>query len=163
MKRHESLIPLSHVHHKGLVVAQGLILGRSKAPRSTWPSDRGQQVDRVITFFETDLSKHFEAEEMHLFPVVRARLREGATLVDQLIEDHNEMRARVRGLVQDPATGLVDRLRSFGELLKAHIRKEEKVLFERMQQEMNPAELKAIGAGLRYSDRPDGIGSACRS
>ena len=48
MKRHQSLISLSRDHHSGLVLAQRLILGRSKAPRSDWPTDRRQQVRRVI-------------------------------------------------------------------------------------------------------------------
>ena len=51
MKRHAALIPLSHDHHDILVIAQGLILGRSKAPRSTWPTDKQAQADRVVLFF----------------------------------------------------------------------------------------------------------------
>ena len=78
MKRHHSLIPLSHDHHSGLVLAQWLILGRSKAPRSDWPTDRRQQVSRVIEFFKTDLRQHFEAEEEHVFPAAVEHLREGA-------------------------------------------------------------------------------------
>ena len=91
---------MSHDHHDGLVVAQGLILGRSKAPRSTWPVDRGQQVDRVLEFFETTLQRHFEAEEAHLFPVVERQLRDGVDLVRQLRADHDDMRARVRDLTE---------------------------------------------------------------
>ena len=152
MKRHKSLIPLSHDHHDGLVVAQGLILGRSKAPRSTWPTDRGQQVDRVLDFFETALRGHFEAEEEHLFPIVERQLRNGVDLVRQLREEHDEMRARIRELHRDPVSDLEDRLPAFGERLKAHIKKEEQILFERMQAELDSSTLAAIGAALRSVD-----------
>ena len=163
MKRHHSLIPLSHDHHSGLVLAQRLILGRSKAPRSDWPTDRRQQVSRVIEFFKTDLRQHFEAEEEHVFPAAVEHLREGADLARRLIEEHDDMRTRIRGLEQDPTTGLEERLSSFGDCLKEHIRKEEAILFERMQEEMDPADLEAIGVSLRTFYRSGADGSYCRT
>ena len=52
VKRHPSLVPLSLEHHDALVLAQGLILGRSKAPRSDWPTDHRSQVDKIKSFFQ---------------------------------------------------------------------------------------------------------------
>ena len=163
MKRHQSLIPLSHDHHSCLVLAQRLILGRSKAPRSDWPTDRRQQVRRVIEFFKTGLRQHFKAEEEHVFPAAVEQLCEGADLARQLIEEHDEMTAKIRELEKDPTTRLEERLSSFGQRLKEHIRKEEGILFERIQEEMDPAELEAIGVRLRtcYSSAADG--SYCRT
>lgn len=149
MKRHRSLIPLSHDHHNGLVVAQCLLLGRSKAPRSTWPTSRREQVDRVLEFFRTDLRRHFEAEEEHLFPAAERRLRNGVDLVRQLREEHDDMRARILEFERDPENGLEDRLPAFGERLQAHIRTEEQILFERVQEEMDPGVLEAVGVALR--------------
>ena len=163
MKRHESLIPLSRDHHDGLVLAQGLILGRSKASRSTWPTDRRQQLDRVLEFFRTDWQRHFQAEEEHLFPAVAAQLREGADLARQLLEEHNDLRARIVELEQDPTTRLDERLPALGECLKRHIRKEEQVLFERMQEEMGSETLEAIGVSLRTVYASDADGPACQA
>ena len=163
MKRHRSLIPLSHDHHDGLVVAQGLILGRSKAPRSTWPADRRQQVVRVLEFFRTGLRRHFQVEEEHLFPVAERRLRDGADLVRQLRDDHDEMRAQIHDLEQDPISGLEERLPALGERLKAHIQKEERVLFERMQQELDPDVLEAVGTAIRSVDLSGASGASCRT
>ena len=163
MKRHRSLIPLSRDHHDGLVLAQRLILGRSTAPRSDWPTDRRQQVSRVIEFFKTDLRKHFEAEEAHVFPAAVDHLHEGADLARQLIEEHDDMRARIRGFEEDPTTNLDERLSSFGERLKEHIKKEESILFERIQEEMDPADLEAIGVRLRTLYPSDSDGSYCRT
>ena len=120
-------------------------------------------MSRVIEFFKTDLRKHFEAEEAHVFPAAVEHLREGADLARQLIEEHDEMRARIRGFEKDPTTNLEARLSSFGERLKDHIRKEEGILFERIQEEMDPTELEALGARLRTFYPSDSDGSCCRT
>ena len=60
MKRHESLVPLSRDHNIGLMMAQQLILGRAPNPRADWPTDRAQQVPRLLAFYESDLRAHFE-------------------------------------------------------------------------------------------------------
>ena len=159
MKRHPGLIPLSHDHHDALVVAQGLILGRSKAPRSDWPTDRRAQVDRVVAFFAHTLRSHFEVEEAHLFPAVVAHLSGEADLVAQLLGEHDTMRTRIRDLERDPTTDLDVRLPSLGRLLEAHVRREERVLFETMQREMEPVDLDTLGTRLR-SRAPEG--ASCR-
>ena len=159
MKRHPGLIPLSHDHHDALVVAQGLIRGRSRAPRSDWPTDRRAQANRVVAFFEQTLRSHFEIEEAQLFPAVVVHLAEEADLVAQLIEEHETMRTQIRDLERDPTTDLDVRLPSLGRLLEAHIRREERVLFERMQREMEPAALEALGARLEGHAR---AAASCR-
>ena len=159
MKRHSGLIPLSWDHHDALVLAQGLILGQSQAPRSDWPTDRRAQVDRVIAFFAHTLRSHFEVEEVHLFPAVVTHVRGAADLVAQLVEEHDAMRTRIRDLERDPTTDLDVRLPSLGRLLEAHVRREERGLFETMQQEMEPADLETLGARLRGHARE---GASCR-
>ena len=149
MKRHPALIPLSHEHHDILVVAQGLILGQSPAPRSDWPTDRQTQVNRVITFFTHTLRSHFEDEEAHLFPTVLAHLPGEADLVAQLLDEHDAIRNQIRELERDPTTALTVRLPELGRLLETHVRREERVLFETMQREMTPATLESLGTQLK--------------
>jgi len=158
VKRHPGLIPLSRDHHDALVVAQGLIVGRSPAPRSDWPTDRRAQVDRVVSFFAHTLLAHFDVEEAHLFPVVVAHLPGEADLVAQLLDEHDAMRTQVRDLERDPTTGLEARLPSLGRVLEAHVRREERVLFETMQREMKPADLETLGTQLRSRAR---AGTSC--
>ena len=148
MKRHPSLVPLSHDHHDALVVAQGLILGRSPAPRSDWPTDRRAQVDRVVAFFAQTLRSHFEVEEAHLFPAVVAHLPSAANLVGQLLDEHEAIRTRIRDMERDPTTDLDVRLPALGRLLETHVRREERVLFKTMQREMAPADLETLGTRL---------------
>ena len=158
MKRHSGLVPLSHDHHDALVVARGLILGRSKAPRSNWPTDRRAQVDRVVAFFAHTLQSHFDVEEAHLFPAVVVHLPDQADLVAQLLDEHDAIRTRIRDLKRDPTTDLDVRLPSVGRLLEAHVRREERVLFETMQREMTPGALETIGARL---SRRAPVASSC--
>jgi len=157
MKRHPALIPLSHDHHDALVVAQALILGQSPAPRSDWPTDRRTQVNRVIAFFTHTLRSHFEVEEAHLFPTVLAHLPGEADLVAQLLDEHDAIRNQVRELERDPTTALSVRLPALGRLLEAHVRREERVLFETMQREMQPDDLVALGTRLKRRIPEDGL------
>ena len=160
MKRHPGLAPLSRDHHHALVLAQRLILGRSTNPRADWPTDRRQQVERVIRFFTTDLRPHFEAEETDLFPVVVEHLPGAADLVSQLLGDHTAMRSQILDLERDPTSDLDVRLPALGRLLETHIHREERVLFETMQREMDRAALATIGERLRRHARG---GASCQS
>ena len=161
MKRHVSLVPLSRDHHDGLVLAQRLILGRPTNPRADWPIARAEQVGRLLAFFETVLRRHFEAEEAHVFPVAMEQTGEVREVARQLIDEHDDMRARIRAFTEDPTTRLGERLTAFGELLKGHIHTEERVLFERMQAELDAAALQAIGVRLdEYASTA--AGAACQ-
>lgn len=159
MKRHASLVPLSRDHHQGLVMAERLILGRSTNPNADWPEDRAGQVARLIAFFKSDLLPHFEAEEAHVFPAAARHVAGGAREAAALVADHEAMRAMIRGLEADGVSRLDDRLPAFGLILRAHIRREEQELFERMQAACDAATLAAIGAALAAA--PLGRGAAC--
>ena len=149
MKRHSGLVPLSRDHHHGLVLARRLILGRSTNPRADWPADKAQQAARLVAFFESDLRRHFEIEEAHVFPAAARDLRDGPGRTRALIAEHEVMRGMVRDLVADPTARLAERLTAFGELLEAHIHTEERILFEQMQ-----AAWRTGGAGRpRRADR----------
>ena len=159
MKRHESLVPLSRDHHFGLIMAQRLILGRATNPRADWPAEREEQVPRLLEFFKSDLHAHFEIEEAHVFPAAGRSMADGDRQVEALIADHDAMRAMIRGLEADPASGLDERLPAFGHLLKAHIHKEEHQLFEQMQAACDAPELAALGAQVAAAH--DAAGPRC--
>ena len=160
MQRHPGLVPLSREHHHGLVMAERLVLGRSTNPRADWPADRTAQARRLLDFFETDLRPHFEAEEAHVFPVAAREVAAGERLVQRLVDDHEAMRAMVRALAAGgpgPASlpDLDDRLRTFGERLRRHIRVEERELFERMQADCAPETLREVETRLAaHAGRP---------
>ena len=133
VKRHPSLVPLSLEHHDALVLAQGLMLGRSKAPRSDWPTDHRLQIDRVNEFFQETFFVHFDVEEMYLFARVIEHMPDQAALIDELRRDHELFRSLVSELSGGCLNELDVRLPALGRLMKAHIRKEERVLFQAVQ------------------------------
>ena len=148
MKRHAALVPLSREHHNGLVVAQRLILGRSTNPRSPWPSAAQGQVERLLRFFQEELQPHFKFEEVQLFPRLLEWSTMGAVpwqpLLQTLRDDHRVMRVMIDELSTGRDEGVSDRLRSFGEQLRAHIHVEERELFERIQRECSDAQLAEV-------------------
>ena len=142
-------------------MAQRLILGRSTNPRADWPADRAQQAARLVEFFETDLRPHFAVEEAHVFPVAARDLPDGGEQTCALIAQHETMRAMVRDLSADSTSRLEERLTAFGELLRAHIHAEERVLFEQMQAACDPEALETLGARI-VEHQEDAGGPLCR-
>ncbi|HEX6907951.1 MAG TPA: hemerythrin domain-containing protein, partial [Terriglobales bacterium] len=87
----------------------------------------------------------FAAEEEALFPEAAA-FAELKPLVEQLLAEHATLRqyfARAQARELDPAG-----LREFAQTLSAHIRKEERELFEACQRLLSPEKLNAVGAAL---------------
>ena len=160
MKRHPSLIALSREHHDGLVMAQRLIRGWSRAGPAVWPPERPAQLIRLLEFVETVLWPHFTAEESVLFPSAESVGQQGP-LVAQLRAEHAELRRRCQELEADPHTDLAARLTGFGTLLRSHIRREERLLFEGLQQTLSDTQLRELGAGLEQLN-PAGPGCALR-
>ena len=150
MKRHPSLIPLSHDHHDTLVVAQGLVRGRPTAPRSDWPTDRRAQAHRLATFYESTLRPHFAAEEAEVFPLAERLLPDHADLVNALRKDHADLRAEIRALPARSDADLAVRLPALGARLEAHVRSEERVLFEAVQRAASSSELERLGSRLTH-------------
>ncbi len=149
MKRHPSLVPLSHDHHDILVIAQGLIRGRATAPRSDWPTDRRAQADRVLAFFTQTLQPHFAVEESDLFPLAARWLPARAELLNALRRDHDDLRGEILALPTRSAAELAACLPALGARLETHVRTEERVLFQAMQQAVPGVDLDRIGTTIR--------------
>ena len=92
MKRHASLVPLSHDHHHALVEARRL----GKAADGTDAARRKAAAD-FVRFFSTETVRHFREEEEQLFPALVGQ--EGADerlLVQALLEHQPSCRANPR-------------------------------------------------------------------
>ncbi len=142
-RRHESLIPLSHGHHHGLVLS--LCLRRELSSASRDETALRSLVRAVVSFFEEELVPHFAAEEEGLFPLMEAALGRLA-LIQELREEHERFRtwvAELRHVTDSPS--VEETLRAFGALLHDHIRKEERVLFPLFEKRMPPAEAQRAG------------------
>jgi hemerythrin-like domain-containing protein len=105
----------------------------------------------VEQHFALEIQHHFAAEEKDLFPVAR-QYAELVPLVEELLAEH----VRLRGLFEQARVRALDglALREFAEILSAHIRKEERQLFEEMQKQMGSAELERLGGHIEESLAP---------
>jgi hemerythrin-like domain-containing protein len=73
-------------------------------------------------------------------------------LVQELMAEHAQLRdyfAQAQARTLDAPS-----LRQFAEMLSAHIRKEERGLFEGMQKHVSPAELERMGARIEEDLAP---------
>ncbi len=139
MKRHSSLIPLSHEHQHGLALA--VLIERRSLPD-------GELAAKVAAMWESELKKHFRVEEEILFPAALGRI-EDAGVIEELKSQHGELRRLVESVKLAEVGALRGRLEAFGGLLSRHIRTEERVLFEQAQAALGEDEMEALGAALR--------------
>ncbi|MCW8824039.1 MAG: hemerythrin domain-containing protein, partial [Ignavibacteriaceae bacterium] len=96
MKRHPALYILSHDHHQGLILAQQLKKG---APQyKGMPSTLDGKKDYAISFYKTELVKHFEDEEKILFPSIFNRNDETDRLVKEIISEHRKIESLIDDL-----------------------------------------------------------------
>lgn len=99
-----------------------------------------QRVNRLVF-------SHAFAEETVLWPAFRRLLPDGDALTLRIEREHQEVNELVvaleRGGPDDPERA--GRLARLAEVLREDVRDEEDVLFPRVQEEMDPADLRRLG------------------
>lgn len=145
MLRDKSLVPLSRQHQHALALCvridRASPIGDSEL--SAWQSE-------IAQLFQTEITVHFAAEEGALFPEA-AEFQELVPLVKELLGDHAALRESF-SKAETQAMSATD-LSAFARRMSAHIRKEERQLFERMQALMSPQELMRLGQRLEEALR----------
>jgi hemerythrin-like domain-containing protein len=139
MLRDKNLIPLSHQHQHALALCvridRAIQAGEVDLP--AWQAE-------IHQCFEQEIRIHFDAEEKVLFP---AAVKSGLDpLVRELLAEHSGLRAEFAKAAAQELD--IVNLHAFATHLSAHIRKEERQLFEDMQRLISPAEMQHIGAAL---------------
>ena len=140
MLRDKNLIPLSRQHQHALALCVRIDRA-SPIPEpdvAAWQTEIGQH-------FRAEIRVHFDAEERFVFPAARA-FSELASLVDELLAEHKSLRERFAKAEAQSMDS--SEIKTFAQELSAHIRKEERQLFERLQELLEPEELDAMGQGL---------------
>lgn len=144
--RHPILVPLSHDHHHALALAlrcRKQALGQIKPMGQEGLKERAAEV-RV--FFENNLVNHFRAEEEALFPTILALVAASAPLIDQLLMEHEQIRASVARLEREMNLGRL--LFDFGDLLERHVRVEERELFPLFEQHIGADDAGVTGTEI---------------
>lgn len=138
MQRDPRLVPLSHDHQHALALC--VIIDRTLA-RDPAAQSLTEQALAIVQKFDTEIRAHFDIEEQVLFPSL-AELPELRALIDQLLSEHQRLIALIDHLrsASDRAT-----VQAFTSLLQAHVRKEERDLFEKAQRLLPQAELDRLG------------------
>lgn len=140
MLRDRNLVPLSRQHQHALALCV-----RIERALRTGPIDVGPWQAEIVRDFEQEIQFHFVAEEQVLFPLAQ-RFPELGPLVDELIEEHGQLRKHF-ARAKEGTLGATE-LRDFAKLLSAHIRKEERRLFEALQKHLSREDLAALGEAL---------------
>lgn len=148
MKRHESLITLSHDHHEGLIIAQ--LLRKDVPDYEGMPTSVQGKVEHLQKYYQNDLSVHFFKEEDVLFPAVTGLSDEIAQLVQELISQHQQIKSAIALVFRQEASA--DSLHELGLLLRDHIRKEERQLFPQIQEMATEELLNELHAKLKEED-----------
>lgn len=140
MLRDKSLIPLSRQHQHALALCVRIDRASPVAD-----SDLAAWQAEITQLCQSEIRIHFDAEEQVLFPEAR-RFKELVPLVKELAADHLELRAM---FARAEAHNLsAPDLSDVAQRLALHIRKEERQLFERLQELLTQEELALLGKHL---------------
>lgn len=131
IKRNKWLQPLSREHHHSLLLCWKIRTGFSK----------GIEVERMKKyadwFFKNHIQPHFEVEEKYIFPV----LGNENELVKKALSEHRRLTRLFENRDEiEKSLSLIE------EELESHIRFEERVLFNEIQQIATEEQLKRITA-----------------
>lgn len=129
IKRHQALQPLSRDHHHGLLfcwkirsgVKRGIDVSRMKA-HANW-------------FWNSHLDSHFAEEEAVVFPILGMENE----LIKQALAEHAELKKLFSQEEMD-----YEFLNYLQVALEKHIRFEERILFNEIQEVASPQQLAAV-------------------
>ena len=129
IKRAEYLKALSREHHHGLLLCWKIKTGFLKTVSTT------RIKAYTDWFFINYLLPHFKMEEKYIFPI----LGNENILIKQAIEEHKKLSDLFSNTTQIETS-----LKQIQEELEKHIRFEERILFNEIQNAATPEKLKAI-------------------
>jgi hemerythrin-like domain-containing protein len=148
MKRHKSLLSLSHDHQHVLSLA--LKLKYSKMPLSSTPKDELTGLKKeLFNKYEGEIRTHFSLEETSLVP-----LFENNALLGRMLDEHKKLEGLYNKIVSNTEnwdlTLQREKLNLLGELLDLHIRFEERELFPMIEETLSEDQLQELGKNLQH-------------
>ncbi len=129
IKRHDALKPVSREHHQGLLLCWKIKMGLR------YEIDPSRIKKYVDWFYKNHITPHFEFEEKYIFPI----LGEDHVLVQQALAEHQKLHELFSTSNPSAAT-----LKILKTTLNDHIRFEERVLFNEIQEVASPEQLEML-------------------
>jgi len=141
VKRHPALVALSEDHHHELVQARRLLTAAGGPP-----DERTRVASAYVDLFFSETVEHFRREEETVFPLYAGHPAANTELLERVLREHMELHGLARGLRTEAAAGDVsgETLAQLGALLRAHVRLEERELFEDVQRLVPADELDTL-------------------
>lgn len=129
MQRHPNLVPLSHEHKRLLFVCRYLKI--DAAPYEGYPLETQAKMEYMVKIFQEVMVPHIQKED-HLFEQCRGYYAEIDGMLDELLEEHRIISGMYSALVD--SEDVVKGMDVLACSLETHIRKEERVVFEKLQE-----------------------------
>jgi len=129
IKRNKLLQPISREHHQSLLLCWKIRTGFSKGVEAV-------RIKKYTDwFFENHIQPHFDVEEKYIFPI----LGNEHELVKKALSDHRRLKRLFENEEEiEKSLSLIE------EELESHIRFEERVLFNEIQEIATEEQLKLI-------------------
>lgn len=135
--------PLSRQHHEGLILAQ--IIKKGAPAYKGLPHTTEELRKHVASKFENELTPHFYIEEEILFDFLRQKKdlpQEISSMIHEIVEEHHKIGELVEEI--ETSDNPIPAMDDLGHLLESHIRKEERQLFQLIQDYLGEAEMKEL-------------------
>jgi hypothetical protein len=144
MKRSAALAALSRDHHHALQAALRL--------RRAGAADLDGAVAHLHAFWQPRGRRHFEIEERLLLPALPETDADWREAAARVRDEHARIRAAVDAL---SAGGGVDGAHELGQLLRDHVRYEERHLFGLLEERLPDDELARLGDAIERAEATD--------
>jgi iron-sulfur cluster repair protein YtfE (RIC family) len=131
MQRHPTLVPLSKEHQRLLFVCR--YLKKDAAPYEGFPLETDAKLAYIVKVFQEVMVPHIQKEE-YLFEMCTGLHPEIDELIKELILEHQQISRMYSALTV--TTDMITAMDLLACSLEEHIRKEERVLFEKLQLEL---------------------------
>ena len=140
MKRHAALIPISREHHQMLILSQ--LLKKNAPHYKGLPTDLAGKAGYALSLFDQLIKDHIHLEEEALYLQTQNLSDQLKQITQELRQEHGEI---IKLFKKISSKADEQTLNELGELLEKHIRKEERVYFQTLQETMNEDALIEIG------------------
>jgi hemerythrin-like domain-containing protein len=144
MKRSAALAPLSRDHHHALEAALRL--------RRAQHGDLHDAVRHFQDFLEPRGRRHFEIEEELLVGALPETDGDWLAATARMLDEHARIRRLADLVAGRPAEDRLAHAHELGELLRDHVRFEEREVFPLLEARLPASELAALGAAVEAAE-----------